>query len=74
MPGKVVQVLVSVGQQVARGQKLLGIEAMKMETSVYSPIAARVKEVTVTSGTAVASKDLLIILDPIPEPAAELRR
>ncbi|HLY10568.1 MAG TPA: pyruvate carboxylase [Planctomycetota bacterium] len=74
MPGKVVQVLVSVGQQVSRGQKLLGIEAMKMETSVYSPIAARVKEVTVTSGTAVASKDLLIVLDPIPEPAAELRR
>jgi pyruvate carboxylase len=74
MPGKVVQVLVSVGQQVSRGQKLLGIEAMKMETSVYSPIAARVKEVTVSSGAAVASKDLLIILDPIPEPAAELRR
>jgi pyruvate carboxylase len=74
MPGKVVQVLVSVGQQVARGQKLLGIEAMKMETSVYSPIAARVKEVTIAPGTAVASKDLLMILDPIPEPAAELRR
>ena len=74
MPGKVVQVLVSAGQQVSRGQKLLGIEAMKMETSVYSPIAARVKEVTIAQGTAVASKDLLMILDPIPEPAAELRR
>jgi len=74
MPGKVVQVLVSVGQQIARGQKLLGIEAMKMETSVYSPIAARVKEVTIQAGSAVASKDLLIVLDPIPEPAAELRR
>jgi biotin carboxyl carrier protein len=47
---------------------------MKMETSVYSPIAARVKEVTIAQGTPVASKDLLMILDPIPEPAAELRR
>jgi pyruvate carboxylase len=74
MPGKVVQVVVSVGQQVARGQKLLGIEAMKMETSVYSPLAARVKEVRVQPGSSVESKDLLIVLDPIPEPAAELRR
>lgn len=74
MPGKVVQVVVSVGQQVARGQKLLGIEAMKMETSVYSPMAARVKEVHVQPGSAVASKDLLILLDPVAEPAVELRR
>jgi pyruvate carboxylase len=59
---------------VARGQKLLGIEAMKMETSVYSPLAARVKEVRVQPGSSVESKDLLIVLDPIPEPAAELRR
>jgi len=66
MPGKVVHVLVSVGQQVARGQKLLGIEAMKMETSVYSPIAARVKEVHAKPGSAVASKELLIVLDPVP--------
>jgi len=65
MPGKVVHVLVSVGQQVARGQKLLGIEAMKMETSVYSPIAARVKEVHAKPGSAVASKELLLVLDPI---------
>jgi pyruvate carboxylase len=66
MPGKVVHVLVSVGQQVARGQKLLGIEAMKMETSVYSPIAARVKEVHAKAGGAVASKELLLVLDPVP--------
>ncbi|MBI3856777.1 MAG: pyruvate carboxylase [Planctomycetes bacterium] len=74
MPGKVVQVVVSVGQQVSRGQKLLGIEAMKMETSVYSPIAARVKEVQVQPGSAVASKDLLLVLEPLPEPALERRR
>ena len=74
MPGKVVQVVVSVGQQVSRGQKLLGIEAMKMETSVYSPLAARVNKVLVQPGSAVASKDLLLVLDPIPEPAVEHRR
>jgi pyruvate carboxylase len=74
MPGKVVQVVVSVGQQVGRGQKLLGIEAMKMETSVYSPLAARVKEVHVQPGSAVAAKDLLIVLDPVPAGTPELRR
>jgi pyruvate carboxylase len=66
MPGKVVQVVVGVGQQVARGQKLLSIEAMKMETSVYSPVAARVKEVHVQPGSAVDAKDLLLTLDPMP--------
>ena len=66
MPGKVVQVVVSVGEQVARGQKLLSIEAMKMETSVYSPILARVKEVSVRPGDAVEAKDLLLALEPAP--------
>ena len=73
MPGKVVHVLVSVGQQVARGQKLLGIEAMKMETSVYSPFSARVKEVHAKPGSAVASKELLMVLDPVAEAAIESR-
>jgi pyruvate carboxylase len=75
MPGKVVQVVVSTGQQVARGQKLLSIEAMKMETSVYSPIPARVKEAHVLPGTTVEARDLLITLDPVPaEVAPEVRR
>jgi pyruvate carboxylase len=65
MPGKVVQVVVSVGEQVARGQKLLSIEAMKMETSVYSPIAARVREVNARPGLTVEAKDLLLTLDPV---------
>jgi pyruvate carboxylase len=64
MPGKVVQVVVGAGEKVARGQKLLSIEAMKMETSVYSPIAARVKEVLVRPGAVVESRDLLLLLEP----------
>ena len=64
MPGKVVQVLVSAGQQIARGQKLFAIEAMKMETSVSSPLNARVKEVHVQPGASVDAKDLLVTLEP----------
>jgi pyruvate carboxylase len=65
MPGKVVQVLVGAGQQVARGQKLFAIEAMKMETSVSSPLNARVREVLVQPGTSVDAKDLLVTLVPL---------
>ena len=65
MPGKVVQVVVGIGQAVARGQKLFSIEAMKMETSVNSPIPARVKDVHVQPGTAVEAKDLVVTLEPI---------
>ncbi len=75
MPGKVVQVVVGAGEQVARGQKLLSIEAMKMETSVYAPAGGRVREVMVRPGTAVEAKDLLLVLELAPaEPAPELRR
>jgi pyruvate carboxylase len=75
MPGKVVQVVVSAGQPVARGQKLLSIEAMKMESSVNSPVAGRVKEVLVRPGTAVAARDLLLVLEPAPPaPAPDVRR
>ncbi|HYE97863.1 MAG TPA: pyruvate carboxylase [Planctomycetota bacterium] len=64
MPGKVVQVLVSLGQAIARGQKLFAIEAMKMETSVSSPMNARVKELHVQPGQAVEARDLLVVLEP----------
>jgi biotin carboxyl carrier protein len=38
---------------------------MKMETSVYSPIAARVREVNARPGLTVEAKDLLLTLDPV---------
>jgi pyruvate carboxylase len=66
MPGKVVQVLVSLSQQVDKGQKLVGIEAMKMETSVAAPFAGRVREVHVRPGAVVEAKDLLVTLEPLP--------
>ena len=53
MPGKVSTVAVNKGQIVKSGERLLSIEAMKMETAVYSPRAAKVKEVQVKPGSAV---------------------
>jgi pyruvate carboxylase len=62
MPGKVSTVAVRTGQTVKKGERLLSIEAMKMETAVYSPRDARVAEVHVEAGTAVEARDLLVVL------------
>jgi len=63
MPGLVVSVAVAPGEQVAAGQKLLALEAMKMETTVYAERAGRVAEVLVKPGTQVAAGDLLLRLE-----------
>ena len=47
MPGKVIRVLVNAGDEVAAGQALLIIEAMKMEHQVVSPTTGVVAEVFV---------------------------
>jgi pyruvate carboxylase len=60
MPGLVVTVVVTAGEKVGRGQKLLTLEAMKMETTVYAEQAGRVTEVLVKPGTQVDAGDLLL--------------
>ncbi len=62
MPGKVSSVAVKPGQSIAAGERLLSIEAMKMETAVYSPRDAVVAEVLVTPGLVVEARDLLVVL------------
>jgi pyruvate carboxylase len=62
MPGKVASIGVRPGQKVTTGERLLSIEAMKMETAVYSPRDAIVAEVHVTPGTVVEARDLLFVL------------
>jgi pyruvate carboxylase len=63
MPGLVVTVVVSPGEQVAKGQKLLTLEAMKMETTLYAEQAGKVAEVLVRPGTQVEAGDLLLRYD-----------
>jgi pyruvate carboxylase len=63
MPGLVVQVTVAAGEEVAAGQKLFALEAMKMETTLYAEKAGRVAEVLVTPGTQVDVGDLLLRYD-----------
>jgi pyruvate carboxylase len=63
MPGKVASVAVNKGQAVQGGERLLSIEAMKMETAVYSPRPAKIGEIMVKTGSIVATGDLLIVLE-----------
>jgi pyruvate carboxylase len=62
MPGKVSSVAVRAGQAVKAGERLLSIEAMKMETAIYSPHDATVAEVHVETGAVVEARDLLAVL------------
>ncbi len=61
MPGLVVGVSVIEGQVVERGDVLLAIEAMKMETSVVAECGGTIKQITAPVGTQVDTKDLLVI-------------
>jgi pyruvate carboxylase len=63
MPGLVVRVTVAPGEEVAAGQKLITLEAMKMETTVYAEKAARVADVLVRPGTQVKTGDLLLRME-----------
>lgn len=59
MPGKVVRVLVREGEQVAAGQGVLVVEAMKMQNEIRSPKAGRVVALRAAVGAAVAGGETL---------------
>jgi pyruvate carboxylase len=63
MPGLVVRVAVTPGEPVTAGQKLVMLEAMKMETTVYAERAGVVAEVVVQAGTQVEAGDLLVRME-----------
>ncbi|MCI4363263.1 MAG: biotin/lipoyl-binding protein [Thermoplasmata archaeon] len=60
MPGKILEVRVTDGQQVRAGEVLLVLEAMKMRNEIPSPIAGRVESVSVRPGDSVRARDLLL--------------
>ncbi|MFK7736322.1 MAG: pyruvate carboxylase [Pirellulaceae bacterium] len=62
MPGMVIGVAVQLGASVAEGDKLVSLEAMKMETTITSPKDGKVEEVLVKSGAQVEAGDLLMIV------------
>ena len=63
MPGRILRVLVVVGDRVAARQPVVVVEAMKMENELRSPCDGVVTEVRVVPGAAVESNAVLIVID-----------
>jgi pyruvate carboxylase len=62
IPGVVSTVAVQLNQHVKKGDRLLVMEAMKMQSTVYAPIGGTVTEMTVQPGQHVEAKDLLLTI------------
>jgi len=62
MPGNMVKVLVEIGQSVNEGDSLVIVEAMKMETTLFSSINGIVTEVNVVAGEQVDSDKVLVVV------------
>jgi oxaloacetate decarboxylase alpha subunit len=64
MSGRIVQVLVQPGQTVQDGDRLLIIEAMKMETEIRAIGPGQVKDIQVSVDMAVDVGQLLVVIEP----------
>ena len=64
IPGLIAALSATVGSKVKKGEKLLLMEAMKMQTTVYAPCNGIISDVTVEIGDTVESKDLLVSIKP----------
>jgi 3-methylcrotonyl-CoA carboxylase alpha subunit len=69
MPGRVTAVEVSQGEKVASGQRLLTLEAMKMEHALTAPFDGTVAELNATPGAQVTEGQLLVKVEPSGSPA-----
>lgn len=62
MAGTILDVKISVGQNVKKGDTLMILEAMKLENEILAPQDGVVKSINVSKGQSVASKQELVIL------------
>jgi biotin carboxyl carrier protein len=63
MPGKVARLLVAEGDEVAEGQPVIVIEAMKMENEIATPKAGSVKSIAVEPGATVEGGAVLLVIE-----------
>ena len=63
MPGKVIKVLVKQGQAVKKGDLVMIVEAMKMESQVLAPCAGTVKTLYVNEGDDVKPDETLLVVE-----------
>jgi pyruvate carboxylase len=63
IPGAITSIVVEVGQQVKKGERLLVLEAMKMQSTVYAPVEGKVAKKLANVGDKVEAKDLLLVIE-----------
>jgi biotin carboxyl carrier protein len=63
MPGKIVRIIASVGDEVEAGQGLVVVEAMKMQNEIKAPKKGKVTTIAVKEASAVNAGDLLAIVE-----------
>ena len=62
LPGVILDIVVKEGDSVSIGQKLLVLEAMKMENIIESDIAGKIIDVTASKGDSVMQGDTLFVI------------
>ena len=60
LPGLVLRINVSVGDEVTNGQELLVLEAMKMETPINSPGSGKITSIEVSQGDQISAGQVLL--------------
>ncbi len=63
MAGKIIDIMVNVGDSVNEGDEVVIIEAMKMELPVVAEEAGTIKEINCTKGTGVDGEAVLVVLE-----------
>jgi acetyl-CoA carboxylase biotin carboxyl carrier protein len=63
MPGKILEVLVNVGDKVNEDDEVIMLEAMKMENPIYAPAGGTVKEIKVKANDSVETEQLMMVIE-----------
>ena len=63
LPGTIVEIFVKPGDKVTIGQRVISLEAMKMENNIESDKAGTVAEIKVSRGSAVMEGEVLIVIE-----------
>lgn len=71
IPGKVVTVEVSVGDEVTEGQVVMILEAMKMQNEIQAPISGTVTELHCEEGQSIEANIPLLVITPPPSEDAD---
>ncbi|MBN1366020.1 MAG: acetyl-CoA carboxylase biotin carboxyl carrier protein subunit [Syntrophaceae bacterium] len=63
MTGKIVSIIVNIGDKVKTEDEVIIMDAMKMEIPIYAPCAGVVKNIKIKEGESVKTDQVLVVLE-----------